>query len=74
MTPGKAGPTMNELEHRVHLLEIDVWRGDGPKHLSMTARLAMLEEVARNAKWGFRMLVGVLLTAVATLILEVVKH
>lgn len=63
------------IDHdRFRRIEVDLWEGNGPQHLSVTARLAMLEEVAKNARWGFRLLVGVLVTALATLVLEMTKR
>lgn len=65
---------MQDIDRRVDRIETDLWRGNGPQHLSITARLANLEEVAKNAKWAFRLTVAVFLTAIATFVATVVKH
>jgi hypothetical protein len=68
---------MSDIEHRLQRLETDMWFGNGPEHLSITARLAVMEDcvekMANNMRWALRLILGVFATGLATFILEMVK-
>ena len=61
---------IEELEKFMQKLDVDIYRGDGPRNPSMTTRLFQLEDSMRSVKWIFRLVVANLFGLVSLIVMH----